>query len=58
MQVDDPDILALVRAIRNQYTLNWEGIHGVSHWARVWENGQRLAEATGADRRVAVHPVQ
>ena len=55
MQVDDPDILSLVRAIRSQYTLDWEGIHGVSHWARVWENGQRLAEETGSDKRVAAY---
>ncbi|MBI1372163.1 MAG: HD domain-containing protein [Phycisphaera sp.] len=28
------------------------GYHGVSHWARVLENGVRLAESTGADARV------
>ncbi len=25
------------------------GVHGVAHWARVLENGRRLAPATGAD---------
>jgi uncharacterized protein len=29
--------------------LNWHGIHGFEHWRRVWENGRRLAETTGAD---------
>ena len=28
------------------------GIHGLFHWARVLENGLRLAEETGANRRV------
>ena len=35
-----------------QYLLPWDGLHGVSHWARVFENGLRLAPATGADRDV------
>ena len=42
----------LLQVIRAQYTLPWDGLHGVSHWARVFENGQRLAPATGADRDV------
>jgi uncharacterized protein len=33
----------LIRSIRNQRQLPWDGIHGVSHWARVWETGLRLA---------------
>lgn len=28
------------------------GTHGVVHWARVLDNGLRVAELTGADRRV------
>jgi uncharacterized protein len=28
------------------------GVHGVMHWARVLENGRRLAPSTGADPRV------
>lgn len=38
----------LINAIRRQYQLPWRGIHGVVHWARVLENGVRLAEQTGA----------
>lgn len=52
MNFDDPHVLKLLRAIKEQYVLDWQGIHGVSHWARVWENGMRLAEETGADREV------
>ena len=43
------DILA---AILSGYRLEWGGIHGIRHWARVLENGTRLAGRTGADRRV------
>lgn len=52
MSFDDPAVVALVRAIKRQYTLDWEGIHGISHWARVWANGMRVAAETGADERV------
>ena len=38
----------LLEAIRGQHRLRWEGIHGVSHWARVRTIGLRLAEQTGA----------
>lgn len=41
-----PDLLAAVRA---QYRLEWDGIHGLSHWERVRDNGLRLAGTTGAD---------
>jgi len=30
------------------FALDWHGIHGASHWARVRENGLRLAESTQA----------
>jgi len=52
MHFDDPHILNLVRVIKEQYALDWRGIHGVEHWARVWENGMRLAEETGANAEV------
>ena len=38
----------LIEAIRAQYALSWDGLHGISHWTRVRENGLRLAEGTGA----------
>lgn len=38
----------IVHAILDDYALPWHGLHGVGHWARVLENGMRLAEATGA----------
>jgi uncharacterized protein len=39
----------LLDAIRQQYRLEWNGIHGISHWARVRTIGLRLAAQTGAD---------
>ncbi len=38
----------LVHAILVDYSLPWQGTHGISHWARVLENGLRLAKDTGA----------
>jgi uncharacterized protein len=31
------------------YPLKLHGVHGIDHWARVLENGRRLAPLTGAD---------
>ena len=42
----------LIQFLRRQYRLSWEGIHGVSHWARVAENGLRLSPLTGANAHV------
>ncbi len=43
---------ALVHAIMKEYALPVLGTHGLAHWARVLENGLRLAEHTGADRQI------
>lgn len=42
----------LIQAIRAQYPLPWAGLHGVTHWGRVYENGLRVAETTRADAEV------
>ncbi len=42
----------ILHAILEDYQLPWDGLHGVAHWARVLENGLRLADETGADRDV------
>jgi uncharacterized protein len=46
---DYPGILS---CILEGYTLPRRGDHGIVHWARVYENGLRLAESTGADPEI------
>jgi len=38
----------LIEAVREQFRLDWEGIHGIAHWARVRRTGRWLAAETGA----------
>ena len=45
----------LLQAIRDQYALPWWGLHGVPHWARVYENALRLLDRTRADREVLLY---
>jgi uncharacterized protein len=42
----------LIEIIREEFALSLDGIHGTSHWARVRENGLRLAGLTGASPEV------
>lgn len=46
------DYPALMQAILAGYCLPLDGYHGVNHWARVLENGLRVAEECGADKEV------
>jgi uncharacterized protein len=48
-EIITPELLETLRA---QYRLNWDGVHGYTHWVRVRENGLRLAELTGANPKV------
>lgn len=43
---------AVLHAVLEDDALWWGGDHGVAHWARVLENGRRLAGETGADVEV------
>ncbi len=49
MSISVPNLL---EAIQSQYRLNWYGIHGVAHWARVYENGLRIARGSDANLTV------
>jgi uncharacterized protein len=42
----------LLELVRHTFALPLGGIHGEAHWRRVYENGRRLAEQTGADARI------
>lgn len=41
-----------VAFLRQQFLLDWKGIHGVGHWSRVRRNGLIIANENGADTRV------
>lgn len=42
----------LLTEIQKHYHLDWYGTHGVIHWSRVYENGMKLAEQKGVNRKV------
>ena len=42
----------LIKFLRTTFRLSWKGIHGAPHWARVRDNGLRLAGVTGANVEV------
>lgn len=53
MDVSHPiDTKTLVHEILKSYALPIRGFHGIVHWARVLDNGLRIAEVTGANREV------
>ena len=39
----------LLNFLKGHYRLDWNGIHGAKHWARVRANGLALARETGAN---------
>ena len=39
---------SVLRIVQEQFRLEWRGIHGVPHWARVRCNGLTIARANGA----------
>jgi uncharacterized protein len=43
---------AILRAILDVYALPASGEHGIAHWARVLENGLKIAASNGADTEV------
>jgi uncharacterized protein len=46
------DLPSIMQEILRGYELPVTGYHGVVHWARVLENGLRVAEVTGGDREI------
>ena len=41
-----------MKEIRSQFRLDWHGIHGAPHWARVRFHGVSLARAENVDARI------
>ena len=46
------NIPLVLKTVLQDYALPLDGDHGVTHWARVLENGLRLTEETGANADV------
>ena len=44
----------VLRLVREQFQLDWQGIHGVPHWARVRWNGLNMAAVNGARADITV----
>lgn len=42
----------LLDYIKQQCRLDWNGIHGIGHWTRVWRIGMFLCTLTGANQKV------
>lgn len=42
------NLALILSAVLDDYELPVRGVHGIVHWARVYENGLRLAAETGA----------
>ena len=42
----------LLACLRKQYRLDWNGIHGIGHWTRVWRIGCFLSPLIGANQKV------
>ena len=47
------DRKGLMAAIRQQFRINWDGVHGPSHWARVRHHALRLCKLRQGDLLVA-----
>lgn len=48
----DFDRAGLIGQIRKEFVLDWQGIHGANHWARVLHHGKNIAQIRGADHKV------
>ena len=46
------DYSTILQRILSEYALPLDGYHGIIHWARVYENGLKVAEVSGADTEV------
>ncbi|CAN5358120.1 hypothetical protein BH10PSE16_BH10PSE16_36570 [soil metagenome] len=46
------DRRGLIEHLHGQFTLDWQGLHGITHWARVRANGLMLARQNMANRHV------
>lgn len=52
MQLQNPapwaHLVPLIEHLRKHFRLDWNGIHGVSHWSRVYHNGLKMVTISDA----------
>jgi uncharacterized protein len=48
-EYDRPGLIAL---IKSEFKLDWQGIHGANHWARVIHHGKKIGQLRKADLMV------
>lgn len=46
------DRSGLIALIRSEFKLDWQGIHGANHWARVLHHGKNIGQLRKADLMV------
>ena len=39
----------LIEHVRSQFKIDWHGLHGANHWARVLHHGKYIAQRRDAD---------
>lgn len=49
IEYDRPGLIAL---IKSEFKLDWQGIHGANHWARVLHHGKNIGQLRNADLMV------
>jgi uncharacterized protein len=49
LEVKFNDRQGLLKNIKAQLKINWQGIHGIAHWSRVKYHGRKIGMARGAD---------
>jgi uncharacterized protein len=49
LELNINDRHGLLKNIKAQLKINWQGIHGIAHWSRVKYHGRKIGIARGAD---------
>ncbi|MEA9599865.1 hypothetical protein VC178_08190 [Polynucleobacter sp. AP-Sanab-80-C2] len=45
----DFDRSGLIQLIRSEFKLDWHGVHGANHWARVFHHGNNIGQLRNVD---------
>jgi uncharacterized protein len=46
---NDYDLIGLLQLIKAEFKIDWHGIHGANHWARVLRHGKNIGQLRKAD---------